>query len=84
LKQCIGDSVALIGGLDQRSVLEIGTPEDVRSHVFDMFEVYGEGGGYIMSPSDHFFHVPTANLEAYAAAARECVYGTASREGEAA
>jgi hypothetical protein len=39
-----------------------------------MFEAYGPGGGYIASPSDHFFHVPPRNLEAYAAAARECRY----------
>lgn len=74
LKSRIGDKVALIGGLDQNSVLEVGTPEQIRQHVREMFEAYGAGGGYIMSPSDHFFHVPVANLEAYAQAARECVY----------
>jgi uroporphyrinogen decarboxylase len=74
LKQRIGDKVALIGGLDQRSVLEVGTPEQVRAHVLEMFEAYGPGGGYIMSPSDHFFHVPVANMQAYADATRECVY----------
>jgi len=66
--------VALIGGLDQNSVLEVSTPEQIRRHVREMFEVYGAGGGYIMSPSDLFFHVPVANLEAYAQAARECEY----------
>jgi uroporphyrinogen-III decarboxylase len=74
LKARIGQQVALIGGLDQHSVLEIGTPERIRQHVFEMFECYGPGGGYIMTPSDHFFHVPIENLESYARAARECVY----------
>lgn len=74
LKERIGARVALIGGLDQNSVLEVGTPADVRAHVHEMFRLLGEGGGYIMSPSDHFFHVPVENLEAYAEAARECVY----------
>jgi len=75
LKARIGRRLALIGGLDQSSVLEVGTPEQVWDHVHEMFAAYGPGGGYIMSPSDHFFHVPPRNLMAYAAAARECVYG---------
>lgn len=75
LKDRIGDDVALIGGIDQQTYLEIGTPRQIRHHVRDMFDAYGRGGGYIMSPSDHFFHVPPANLDAYAAAARECEYG---------
>lgn len=74
LKQRIGDSVALIGGLDQSEVLETGTPEEIDAHVKEMFAAYGAGGGYIMSPSDHFFHIKPENLEAYARAARECVY----------
>ena len=74
LKRRVGDKVALIGGLDQNSVLEVGGPAEVRAHVHAMFEAYGPGGGYIASPSDHFFHVPPRNLEAYAAAARECCY----------
>lgn len=74
LKARIGDKVALIGGLDQSNVLEVGTKEDIRRHIHEMFEGYGANGGYIMSPSDHFFHIPPANLAAYAEAARECVY----------
>ncbi|MGC8667827.1 MAG: uroporphyrinogen decarboxylase family protein [Chthonomonadales bacterium] len=74
LKARIGSKVALIGGLDQNNSLEIGTPEEIRAHVLEMFCAYGPGGGYIMSPSDHFFHVPPRSLEAYASAARECVY----------
>jgi hypothetical protein len=74
LKARIGGQVALIGGLDQNSVLEVGTPEEIRRHVHAMFAAYGVGGGYIMSPSDHFFHVPPENLQAYAESARECVY----------
>ncbi|MCC6729409.1 MAG: hypothetical protein IT208_08720 [Chthonomonadales bacterium] len=74
LKRQVGDRLALVGGLDQNSVLEVGTPADVREHVHSMFAAYGPGGGYVMSPCDHFFRVPTENLEAYAAAARECVY----------
>jgi len=74
LKARIGGQVALMGGLDQNSVLEVGTPEQIRQHIREMFEYYGPGGGYIMTPSDHFFRVPAENLEAYARAAKECVY----------
>lgn len=74
IKARIGGKVALIGGLDQNTFLESGTPEQVRQHIREMFEAYGPGGGYIMSPSDHFFHVPVENLIAYAEASRECVY----------
>ena len=74
LKRRIGAQVALIGGLDQNTYLEEGDRESISSHVHYLFETYGENGGYIMSPSDHFFHVPVASLEAYAEAAKECVY----------
>jgi uroporphyrinogen-III decarboxylase len=74
LKERIGSKVVLIGGLDQHSVLEIGGPGQIRRHVREVFECYVPGGGYIMTPSDHFFHVSAENLKAYAEAARECVY----------
>ncbi len=74
LKRRIGAQVALIGGLDQNTYLEEGDKESISSHVHHLFETYGENGGYIMSPSDHFFHVPVASLEAYAEAMNECVY----------
>jgi len=74
LKARIGGQVALIGGIDQHTILTAGTPEQVARHVRETFEAYGPGGGYTMSPSDHFFETPVENLEAYARAARECVY----------
>ncbi|HEY3412111.1 MAG TPA: uroporphyrinogen decarboxylase family protein [Armatimonadota bacterium] len=74
MKERIGDKVALIGGIDQSNVLEIGTREDIFRHVHEQFDAYGPNGGYIMSPSDHFFHIPVDNLQAYADAAKECVY----------
>jgi uroporphyrinogen decarboxylase len=74
LKARIGAKVTLMGGLNQHSVLETGTPEQIRRHVRETFEDYGPGGAYIMCPSDHFFHVPAENLHVYGEAARECVY----------
>lgn len=75
LKERIGDKVSLIGGVDQSNVLEVGTREQIFAHVRELFETYGKNGGYVMSPSDHFFHVPLENMLIYAEAARECVYG---------
>ena len=74
VKRRIGGKVALIGGLDQHNILSQGTPAAVRAEVYRLFAALGPGGGYIISPSDHFFDTPVANLEAYAAAARECRY----------
>lgn len=74
MKERIGGKVALIGGLDQSEVLETGTRDDIFRHVHEQFDGYGPNGGYVMSPSDHFFHVPVENLQAYADAARECTY----------
>jgi uroporphyrinogen decarboxylase len=74
MKRRIGDKVCLIGGVNQREVLDMGTPESIRAEVLRLFREFGAGGGYIMSPSDHFFETPVENLRLYAQAARECVY----------
>jgi len=66
--------VCMNGGLDQINILTKGTPEDVRKEVFRIFEIYGSGGGYIMSCCDHFFEAPLENIRAYASAASECSY----------
>jgi len=75
MKQRIGRKVCLIGGLNQFAVLDRGTRDEVRAEVFRLFAEFGPGGGYILSPSDHFFESPPDNLEWYAEAARECRYG---------
>jgi uroporphyrinogen decarboxylase len=59
-KRKIGRRLALIGGLDQHSVLTTGTPEDIRRAVRKLFETVGAGGGYVCSASDHFFETPVA------------------------
>ena len=75
IKRRIGAKVCLVGGLNQHQVLDCGSRDDIRNEVFRLFEELGPGGGYIMSPSDHFFHTPLRNLQHYAEAARECRYG---------
>lgn len=74
IKQRIGDKVCLIGGMNQLEVLDRGTPEQIRTQVGRLFEELGINGGYMMSPSDHFFETPPDNLQIYADAARQCKY----------
>jgi uroporphyrinogen decarboxylase len=73
-KAKVGDRLAVIGGMDQFSILTDSTPDDVRKMVFTLFEKVGYEGGYIMSASDHFFDTPVENLKVFADAAKECVY----------
>lgn len=70
----VGDELFFIGGFDQRAGFEHGTPETARRLVFECFEATREKAGYIIAPSDHFFHGDPANIAAFAAACRECVY----------
>ncbi len=74
VKRAIGARVCLIGGMDQFNILTDGSPEDIRKEVHRLFAALGEGGGYMLSASDHFFNTPMENLVAYAKAAHECVY----------
>jgi uroporphyrinogen-III decarboxylase len=72
--EALHGKVCLNGGLDQINILTNGAPQDVRKEVHRIFEIYGKGGGYTMSCCDHFFEAPVENIQAYAAAARECIY----------
>jgi uroporphyrinogen-III decarboxylase len=70
----VGDKLFFIGGFDQNAGFERGTPEIARRLVFECFEATRDHAGYIVSPSDHFFYGDPANLQAYADAAKECLY----------
>jgi len=73
-KQRIGDKVCMIGGFDQVSDLNNCSEEHTRSAVRRCFEAAGKNGGYILSPSDHFFDANPVLLAAFADEARQCVY----------
>ena len=75
-KRRIGDRVCMIGGFDQFHSLIGCTPEATRAAVRQCFEAAGAGGGYILSPSDHFFDADPELIQAYAEEARQCVYPT--------
>ncbi len=73
-KRRIGDRVCMIGGFDQYHFFTGCTPEATRREVRRCFAEAGGGGGYILSPSDHFFEAEADLLEAFADEARKCVY----------
>ncbi len=70
----VGDKLFFIGGFDQNAGFERGTPERARQLVHECFEATKDHAGYIIAPSDHFFHGALANLQAFADACRECTY----------
>ena len=73
-KQRIGDKVCMIGGLDQFHFFKGCSAQETRDEVRRCFEEAGEGGGFILSPSDHFFEADTDLLKAFADEALKCTY----------
>lgn len=73
-KRRIGDRVCMIGGFDQFHFFTGCTPEDTRRKVRECFEAAGANGGFILSPSDHFFDANPELIRAFAEEARKCVY----------
>jgi uroporphyrinogen-III decarboxylase len=74
VRAVFGGKIAMIGGMDQFSVLTAGTPEQIRAEVRRLFEGFGPEGGYMLCASDHFFETPVENLKIYAEAAHQCRY----------
>jgi uroporphyrinogen-III decarboxylase len=73
-KRRIGDKVCFIGGFDQNRFFTTATPEETRAEVRRCFAEAGAGGGFILSPSDHFFEAKPELLHAFADEARRCTY----------
>ena len=73
-KKRIGDKVCMIGGFDQFHFFQGCTPDETRAEVRRCFEEAGGGGGFIISPSDHFFDAEPELIMAYAEEAKNCVY----------
>ena len=74
LAQVDGTSVDGGGGFDQGHHLIGCTPEETRRNVRRCFAEAGEGGGFILSPSDHFFDVDLELVKAFAEEAANCIY----------
>ena len=73
-KRRIGDRVCMIGGFDQFHFFTGCSIDETKKEVRRCFEAAGEGGAYILCPSDHFFDAELPLIQAYADAARECLY----------
>lgn len=73
-KRRIGQRMCMIGGFDQFHFFVGCSPDDTRAEVRRCFEAAGAGGGYILSPSDHFFEAEPELLHAFVDEAQRCVY----------
>ncbi|MBE9510253.1 MAG: hypothetical protein IMY71_05190 [Bacteroidetes bacterium] len=73
-KKRLGNKVCMIGGFDQVNFFQNCSTKDTRKEVRRCFEEAGEGGGYILSPSDHFFYADLNLIQAFADEAKKCVY----------
>jgi hypothetical protein len=73
-KERIGDRVCMIGGFDQFHFFSGCSPEATRAEVRRCFQAAGQNGGFILSPSDHFFEAQPELLRAFADEARACRY----------
>ncbi len=74
-KKRIGDKVCMIGGFDQFHFFVDCSPDKTRKEVRRCFEEAGDGGGYILSPSDHFFDADLELIAAFVDEAHTCIYG---------
>ncbi|MBW7995531.1 MAG: hypothetical protein FVQ81_02945 [Candidatus Glassbacteria bacterium] len=70
----IGGKVCMIGGFDQGHCFTGCSPEETRAEVRRCFEQAGDGGGYILAPSDHFFEADEELMRTFGDEARACTY----------
>jgi uroporphyrinogen decarboxylase len=73
-KRRIGGKVCMIGGFNQAHYFKDCPAARTREYVRRCFEAAGEGGGYILAPSDHFFDADPELIRAFADEARSCAY----------
>jgi uroporphyrinogen decarboxylase len=73
-KARIGERVCMIGGFDQHTYFQGCSPAETRRAVRNCFAAAGEGGAYIIAPSDHFFDADIELIAAFAEEARSCRY----------
>ena len=73
-KKRIGDQVCMIGGFDQYNFFMNCTSDQTSAEVRRCFEEAGYNGGYIISPSDHFFDADLGLIKAFVNEAKKCRY----------
>ena len=75
LKREFGGRMCFWGGIDSQHLLPHGTAEEVAAEVRRMFEVMGEGGGYVLAAVHNIQpDVPPENVLAMFEEGRRCVY----------
>lgn len=74
----IAGRVCMIGGFDQLHFFTGCDEATTRAEVRRCFAEAGEGGRYILSPSDHFFDARPELLQAFAEEAAACAYSPAT------
>lgn len=71
-KKLFGGKMAVAGGVNSGVTLAMGTPEQIRVEVKTALEVFGNKGGFILSPVDALFpDTPWKNVETMIAAWKE-------------
>jgi uroporphyrinogen decarboxylase len=73
-KKRIGEKVCMIGGFDQFHFFTGCSEQATRNEVRRCFEAAGTNGGFILSPSDHFFEADLKLIMAFADEAKKCIY----------
>jgi uroporphyrinogen decarboxylase len=70
-----GDKLSFDGGLGTQSIMPFGKPSEVIAETKRLVEVFGENGGFILSPS-HVLEpeVPPQNIDAFIKTAKEVCF----------
>ena len=63
VKEVLGGHMCIAGNVPS-SILQMGTPEDVKKYCKWLIDVVGKDGGYIMSPGSSIDEVNPENLKA--------------------
>jgi uroporphyrinogen decarboxylase len=74
-KKRYNNRIAVYGALDNCFIIPEGTPEQIREHVLNTFEILGKhDGSLVFSTHDIPYEVPRENIEALVSAIKECTY----------
>jgi uroporphyrinogen decarboxylase len=74
IKEKLGGKMSFIGGFDQNHLFVGASEEETRAGVRKCFREIGMDGGYIISPSDHFFDAEDRLLYAFVDEAHKQIY----------
>jgi hypothetical protein len=70
VKQTLGQNACLIGNVSS-SMLNLGTPQEVRDYAKQLIDTAGQGGGFILSNGAFFDEAKAENVKAMVETARE-------------